>query len=258
MAKINKAALKAYFQTGKIPTQSNFADLIDSVMNIPDGGEDSTLVIGDGDKGGAPYVKGYRFVTIGNESSYIFIGLYDAANAAYIPYIIMKCSTGSPSKYGNTPPVNYTILTSELMTEMYNVIGDMHSATDESIISAIPSQVKWCTVGYNTLSDTHRIVKNFLSEEHFFRTSDGNNQIYFKVIHSGLDSTMPIITNAIRISFSSGTYTVYNYILKTISSISDFYNYRTMLNKIMRSNDIQITEILNFINIYMKDINVTN
>ena len=37
MTKINKAALKAYFQTGKIPTQSNFADLIDSVMNIPDG-----------------------------------------------------------------------------------------------------------------------------------------------------------------------------------------------------------------------------
>ena len=30
MTKINKQALKAYFQTGKIPTQSNFADLIDS------------------------------------------------------------------------------------------------------------------------------------------------------------------------------------------------------------------------------------
>lgn len=38
MTKINKQTLKAYFQTGKIPTQSNFADLIDSVMNIPDGG----------------------------------------------------------------------------------------------------------------------------------------------------------------------------------------------------------------------------
>lgn len=38
MAKIDKEALKAYFQTGKIPTQSNFADLIDSVMDIPDGG----------------------------------------------------------------------------------------------------------------------------------------------------------------------------------------------------------------------------
>lgn len=38
MTKINKQTLKAYFQTGKIPTQANFADLIDSVMNIPDGG----------------------------------------------------------------------------------------------------------------------------------------------------------------------------------------------------------------------------
>lgn len=114
-----------------------------------------------------PKVFGYRFVTFGDESSYIFIGLYDAAKAAYIPYIIMKCDTGSPSEYGNTSPVNYTILTSELMTEMYNAVGDMHLATDTTIVSAIPSQVEWCTVGYNTLSDTHRIIKNLLSEEHF-------------------------------------------------------------------------------------------
>lgn len=40
MAKINKAALKAYFETGKIPTQAQFGDLIDSIFNIiasPDG-----------------------------------------------------------------------------------------------------------------------------------------------------------------------------------------------------------------------------
>ena len=89
-----------------------------------------------------PNVLGYRFVTIGDESSYVFIGLYDAANAAYIPYIIMKCSTGSPSEYGNILPVNYTILTSELMAEMHHVLGDMHLATDDAIVSAIPSQVK--------------------------------------------------------------------------------------------------------------------
>ena len=206
-----------------------------------------------------PNVLGYRFVTIGDESSYIFIGLYDAAKAAYIPYIIMKCSTGSPSEYGNTPPVNYTILTSELMTEMYNVLGDdMHSATDNTIVSAIPSQVEWCTVGYNMLSATHRIVKNFLSEEHFFRTSDGSNQIYFKVVYSYVNHTMPIITNAIRINFSKNTYNVYNYILKTIKNIGDFYNYKNAFNKIMRSNDVQITEILNFLNTYMKDIDLTN
>ena len=40
MAKINKTALKAYFQTGKIPTQAQFDDLIESIFNIissPDG-----------------------------------------------------------------------------------------------------------------------------------------------------------------------------------------------------------------------------
>lgn len=205
-----------------------------------------------------PSVLGYRFVTIGDESSYIFIGLYDATNAAYIPYIIMRCLTGSPSEYGNTPPVNYTILTSELMTEMYNVLGDMHSATDDAIVSAIPSQAKWCTVGYNILSTTHRIVKNFLSEEHFFRTTDGNNQIYFRVVYSDLNHSVPMITNAFRISFSGGTYTVCNYILKTINSIIDFNKYKLTFNNIMRSNNIQTTEILNFINKYMRDINVTN
>lgn len=248
------AQIKALFQTGKIPTQADFENLIDKIPNSDSIG-DNTLNLTNPSN---PHVFGYRFVTLNDESSYIFIGLYDAGEAAYIPYIIMKCSTGSPSEYGNTPPVNYTILTSELMTEMYKALGDMHSATDDTIVSAIPSQVEWCTIGYNMLSDTHRTVKNLLSEEHFFRTTNGDNQIYFRVVYSNLNYGIPIITNAIRISFSNfnNAYTVYNYILKTINSIADFYNYKGTLNNIMRSNDIQITEILNFFNTYMKDINL--
>lgn len=170
----------------------------------------------------------------------------------------MKCSTGSPSEYGNIPPVNYTILTSELMAEMGNVLGDMHLATDEAIVSAIPARVEWCTVGYNMLSTTHRIVKNLLSEEHFFKTIDGNNQIYFRVVYSDLNHSIPMITNAIRITFSGGTYTVYNYILKTINSIIDFNQYKERLNIIMRSDDIQENDMLDFINNYMENINLTN
>lgn len=33
MARINKKALKAYFQTGKIPTQADFENLIDKIPN---------------------------------------------------------------------------------------------------------------------------------------------------------------------------------------------------------------------------------
>lgn len=249
------AQIKALFQTGKIPTQADFENLINKIPNSDSVRGDNTLNLVNPSN---PNVLGYRFVTIGDESSYIFIGLYDAANAAYIPYIIMRCLTGSPSEYGNTPPVDYTILTSELMTEMYKKLDDMHSATDEAIVSAIPSQVEWYTVGCNMLSTTHRIIKNFLSEEHFFKTIDGNDQIYFRVVYSDLSYSMPIITNATKISYSGDTYTIHNYILKTINSMIDFNKYKRMLNMIMRSNDIQITETLNFINTYMKDINLTN
>lgn len=75
-------------------------------------------------------VLGYRFVTINDEASYLFIGFYDAANAAYVPYIIVHCNTGSPSEYGNTPPIRYVILTSEMITEMLLQGGELHSATD--------------------------------------------------------------------------------------------------------------------------------
>lgn len=42
------------------------------------------------------------------------------------------------------------------------------------------------------------------------------------------------------------------------NSIVDFNKYKITLNNIMRSNDIQTTEMLDFINTYMKDINLTN
>lgn len=249
------AQIKDLFQTGKIPTQADFENLIDKIPNNESLVKDNTL---DFTNPSNPKVLGYRFVTIGDESSYIFIGLYDATKAAYIPYIIMRCLTGSPSEYGDTPPVNYTILTSELMTEMYNVLGDMHLATDATIVSAIPSQVEWCTVGYNMLSTTHRIVKNLLSEEHFFKTIDDNDQTYFRIVYSDSNHSVPIITNAIRIIFDSGTYTVHNYILKTINNTIDFNRYKQSLNYILLSKDIQTAGMLNFVNTYMKDINLTN
>ena len=90
-----------------------------------------------------PNVLGYRFVTIGDETSYIFIGLYDATNAAYVPYIIIHCNTDSPSEYGNTPPVRYAILTSEMITKMILKANDLHSVTDLELIGAIPSDIRW-------------------------------------------------------------------------------------------------------------------
>lgn len=200
-------------------------------------------------------VLGYRFVTIGDEASYLFIGFYDAANSAYLPYIIVHCNTGSPSEYGNTPPVRYTILTSELITEMLQNGGELHSAGDEALVGAIPLTAKWNWVGWHHLSNTHRVIENGLVEEHFFITTDGSTRAYFKIVYATENDTFPIISKAIRIGVSGGAIITYNYIPTSIANIND---YKKELYAILNSTDLGTTQLLTFINKYMRDINVTN
>lgn len=246
------AQIKALFQTGKIPTQADFENLIDKIPNSDNLGGDATL---DFFNPSHPSVLGYRFITYGDTESYIFIGFYDAANATYLPYIIIHCNTGSPSEYGNTPPVRYAILTSEMMMEMLLQGGDLHSATDLALIGAIPSNVRWNWVGWYHLSNTHRVIKNDLVEKHFFITTDGSTRAYFKIVYAAENDTFPIVSEAIRIGVSGGAITTYNYIL---TSIANMNNYKQELYAILDSTDLRTTQLLSFINKYMRDINVTN
>ena len=216
------------------------------------GGEDNTLNLVNPSN---PHVLGYRFVTIGDEASYLFIGFYDAANATYLPYIIVHCNTGSPSEFGNTIPVKYTILTSEMIMNMSLKGGKLYSANDEELVGAIPSNAKWNWVGWYYLSNTHRVIKNDLVEEHFFITTDGSTRAYFKIVYATENDTFPIVSEAIRIGVSGGAVTTYNYILISIANID---TYKKELNAILDSTDLRTTQLLNFINKYMRDINVTN
>lgn len=247
------AQIKALFQTGKIPTQADFENLIDKIPNS------DKLVVGDNTLNFVDpshvNVLGYRFVTIGDKASYLFIGFYDAANATYLPYIIVHCKTGSPSEYGNTPPVKYTILTSELITKMLQNGGELHSATDEALVGAIPQSAKWNWVGWYHLSNTHRVISNDLVEEHFFVTTDGSTMAYFKIVYATENNTFPIVSEAIRIGVSHGAVTIYNYIL---TSIANMTTYKQELYAILDSTDLETTQLLNFINKYMRDINVRN
>lgn len=59
MAKINKQDLKAYFETGKIPTQAQFGDLIDSIFNIIDS-PDGSLNINSDENNIKLSIKNYR------------------------------------------------------------------------------------------------------------------------------------------------------------------------------------------------------
>lgn len=246
------AQIKALFQTGKIPTQADFENLISKIPNSESSKGDNTLSFSDPNHAN---VLGYRFVTIRDKASYLFIGFYDAANATYLPYIIVHCNTGSPSEFGNTPPVKYTILTSEMMTKMLLKGGKLYLASDEVLVGAIPSNAKWNWVGWHHLSDTHRVIRNDLVEEHFFITTDGPTKCYFKIVYATADDTLPIVSEAIRMSLSGNAINTYNYILTSIANVNA---YKQELYAILDSTDLGTTQLLNFINKYMRDINVTN
>lgn len=249
------AQIKALFQTGKIPTQADFENLISKIPNSESTGKgDNTLSFSDPNYAN---VLGYRFVTIDGEASYLFIGFYDAANATYVPYIIVHCNTGSPSEYGNTPPVKYTILTSEMMTKMLLKGGGLYSANDKALVGAIPSNAKWNWVGWHYVSNTHRVIKNDLVEEHFFITTDGLTRVYFKIVYVTENDIFPIVSEAIRIEASSSAATTYNYILASIANIN-ISAYKEELYGILDSTDLKTTQLLNFIKKYMINVNVTN
>ena len=141
------------------------------------------------------------------------------------------------------------------MMEMLLQGGDLHSATDLALIGAIPSNVRWNWVGWYHLSNTHRVIKNDLVEEHFFITTDGSTRAYFKIVYATENDTFPIVSEAIRIGVSGGAITTYNYILTSIANMND---YKKELYAILDSTDLRTTQLLNFINKYMRDINVTN
>lgn len=133
--------------------------------------------------------------------------------------------------------------------------NDLHSVTDLELIGAIPSNVRWNWVGWHYLSNTHRVIKNDLVEEHFFITTDGSTRAYFKIVYATENDIFPIVSEAIRIGVSGGAITAYNYIL---TSIANMNAYKEELNAILNSADLGTTQLLNFINKYMRDINVRN
>ena len=166
------AQIKALFQTGKIPTQADFENLISKIPNDDlTGRGDSTLKLYNPS---APHVWGYRFISIDDSYTYIFLGLYDASNGRVIPYIILRCNQGRLLEETGIVPVDYTILDGSRMYEWYRSAGnkDMHNVDDNTCVNAIPSDIIWRNVGLpygKMLSPYHIILEaNEAYEKHWF------------------------------------------------------------------------------------------
>ena len=232
MAKINKAALKAYFQTGKIPTQSNFADLIDSVMNIPDGGgKDSTLVLGNGDKNGAPYVNGYRFVNNRDSNTYLIISCWDNDLADNVPVLLFYFPTDSPST--NSDTITYHVLTSGEVMDMYQELGGtFNEASDDAVVSAINYlALDWFKIfnRYNNNPPAPRVIHNGISTYFVYPCKQNNGWYVGYVVEDEVD--MGGSNQLYRLTPVGNSQLKWN--IPDLSIITDLSNYSKWTRKIM-------------------------
>lgn len=134
---LSKSALKAKFVTGAIPTQTDFANLIDGMLSMPLGGGtgDNTINFGKGDSSDRIVVKSLRYIYNDNKS-YFLIGSYDNDALANFICVIIKFQN-SPSL--DSWAITYHILDNIDRQHLYDTVGDINEADEQSIIEWLDS-----------------------------------------------------------------------------------------------------------------------
>lgn len=137
MAEINKTALKAYFETGKIPTQAQFGDLIDSIFNII-GSPDGSLNINGDENNIKLSIKNYRSLH-GVYSSQLSVSLHlffnnDIKNGTKpVPVFILFSTVNSLTNPGDAN-IKYAVPNVTLLKSMTDDKIDYLTASLDVII----------------------------------------------------------------------------------------------------------------------------
>lgn len=139
-----KSQLKQYFETGKIPTQDQFGELINSFINIPslnteDRGNQN-LFFGNGEEN--PYIRGVRTVSkiVSTKviTMFIFSTHNNNDNASSLPlFILNRTSTRAASLNNEQATLRYCI-PNKLNIDNFVMHGlDCDNSTDGEIIAEV-------------------------------------------------------------------------------------------------------------------------
>lgn len=141
-----KSQLKQYFETGKITTQAQFAELINSFINIPsqntEDRSNQNLFFGNGEEN--PYIQGIRTISKANDSSngvvnmWIFSTYNNNDGELAIPmFILMRTSTKNPGLLPANNTLRYCI-PDILNIETFVQQGvDCNTSTDDDIFNTV-------------------------------------------------------------------------------------------------------------------------
>lgn len=139
-----KSQLKTYFETGKIPTQAQFAELINSFINIPyqdteDRGNQN-LFFGNGEQN--PYIQGVRTVSKIVGTNVITMFIFSTHNnndiTSSFPLFILNRTTTRVVSLNNAQATLGYCIPNKLNIDDFVMHGlDCNDSTDDEIIAVV-------------------------------------------------------------------------------------------------------------------------
>lgn len=133
-----KSQLKQYFETGKIPTQAQFGELIDYIAPIiDDDNNNKTIIFGDNTK---PFIDGFRIIhtTVDNTRYAYYLFTMTSKNVSansVIPYFIIRSSVANNGN-GEIATEIHILSNLEVRTYISKGAGAL-TATDDIILAII-------------------------------------------------------------------------------------------------------------------------
>lgn len=255
-----KSQLKQYFETGKIPTQAQFGELINSFINIPslnteDRGNQN-LFFGNGEEN--PYIRGVRTVSkiVGTKviTMFIFSTHNNNDNACSLPLFILNRTSTRAASLNNAQATLRYCIPNKLNIDNFVMRGlDCDNSTDGEIITEVSD---WEFKPFEKDNFNHNILNictniNGTFSTFVFNLADINVEGNSKTLPIEL---MVIIDNNERFTVD-GPYYIKNITYMDSFSI-DWNDLISLLDKsygtITTTNNMVVTRCNNIKNSYME------
>lgn len=255
-----KSQLKTYFETGDIPTSTQFGELIDSLLSVPS--EDTmdrpnqNLFFGNGEEN--PYMQGIRTISIASNTDVINMWIFTTHNVndaklAIPMFILARLSTTNPSLLPTTQTLKYCIPTKVNIDDFVNAALDCDTSADSELMTQIYT---WEFKPFEKDNFNHNILNICTNISGTFSTFVFN---LADINVKGNSKTLPIelmviIDDNVR-SQVDGPYYIKNNVDKDSFS-TDWNALISLLNKsygtITTTNNMVVTRCNNIKNNYME------
>lgn len=192
-----KSQLKQYFETGKIPTQAQFGELIDYIAPMVDDNNNNnkTIIFGDNTK---PFIDGFRIIhtTVDNTRYAYYLFTMTSKNVSansVIPYFIIRSSVANN---GNGEIATEIHILSNLEVKTYVSKGvSALTATDDIILAIIKnySYVPLINENIPSYCETPSVSVNSIVPgpgTYTLYSSVSNNKLLYKFYITIIDSRL--------------------------------------------------------------------